>query len=360
MSSFSAKSFTRRQFVHGAALGLAAGAFCRFAPRLSAATAATHRFDPTEPRALVLVHLEGGNDGLNTIVPFHDDEYHRLRPTLALASHELVTLSSTTVAHRAAAPFERLFKDGKLAIIPHVGCASPNSSHFRATEIWQTAAAPDEPLYSGWAGRSLSHLQAESRDVRGFYSSPLMPRIFVREEDRADLSAPSTPFRAPLSDSILDSAAQLAAIGERAAASPATEIYFVSVPGFDTHFHQADRHAARLQSVSSALLALQTRLEQRGVAERVLTLVYSEFGRTAAENSQAGTDHAASGPVFLLGSSARGGLHSPRVSRAEPPVDFRRVLQPLVTQWLNVPASAVFTCDPGGIDLLQPAPNTAS
>lgn len=333
---------SRRQFIGGLGCALAAGAFAGVAPRLLAS--AGNR--TTEPRALILIQLEGGHDGLSTFVPVHDDRYYRLRPNLALARREVIALGETVGLHRAGRGFESLFKDGQLAVVENVGYANQSPSHFRSTEVWHTASEADQVLRAGWLGRCVAQMESASRSVAAFHGGNIAPRVFTREE------GPTCSRRLALG---ADAITQLAGISERVATTAGTELYFVSVPGFDTHFDQREQHAARLHAVSTALQALQQRLKDRGVADRVLTMAFSEFGRSAGENAQGGTDHGSGSPVLLLGASVRGGFYNDRASlvSANPaPLDFRRVQATITDQWLNVPPAAVLGRSFAPLDLI--------
>jgi uncharacterized protein (DUF1501 family) len=317
-----------------------------FAPVLLASGRPRREASGTEPRALILIHLEGGNDGLNTFIPYGDDRYYRLRPNLAVARRDLIVLGESSGLNRAGRGLEALFKDGKLAVVQQVGYAGQSPSHFRSSEVWHTASEAEEVLYSGWVGRCVAQFQAQSRAVAVYHGSRTVPRIFVTEEDRSLAGRPvAGNWRLPLARAGELPGVQLAEVGERAAASAGTEIYFVSIPGFDTHFRQAENHPTRLEAVANALRSLQQRLECRGVAPRVLTVVFSEFGRSFAENAQGGTDHAGAGPMLLLGARVRGGFTKDGAGWPDAdatPLDFRRVLATVAEQWLKVPAPAVF------------------
>ncbi|ATC63556.1 hypothetical protein CMV30_06080 [Nibricoccus aquaticus] len=342
--------FSRRQFVRSAGVGLAALAFQPIFPRVFASSRAPSSPDP---RVLVIIHLQGGHDGLNTCVPFQDDRYYRARPTLALGREDLIRIDDTWALNRAGKPFEALFKDGKMAVVPDASYPQPSDSHYRASEIWHTASAADEVLYSGWVGRCFSHLQAQGRAVRGLYASPARPRIFVREEDRtarANVAAAGGDICGSLNAAGSAPLDALAEIGERAGASADTEIYFVAVPGFDTHARQLETQSARLHALSRALQLFQQRIEQRSIADRVLTMAFSEFGRSATENAQGGTDHGGGSPVFLVGKNVRGGFTPGGNSASH---DFKQILRPIVTDWLGVPVQAVFARDPGRVELLR-------
>ena len=272
-------------------------------------------------------------------MPLRDEDYRRLRPTLALAERNLIYLSDNTALNCAAGAFERLFKDGKLAVVQNAGCAKQSPSHYRSTEIWQTASEVGDVIYAGWGGQCISHLESQGRVVSSSYAGAVSPRVFARE---------NRPL-APAYCAGHDFTEALGFLGERAATTAGPEIHFVSAPGFDTHFRQGDVHAERLHAVSKSLAAFQQRLDQRGVAPRVLTVAFSEFGRSVAENSQGGTDHGGPAPVFLLGPQLAGGLHNEGTGLC----DFRRIVRSVATDWLGVPWSAVFARDPGEAGFLR-------
>jgi uncharacterized protein (DUF1501 family) len=330
---------SRRHFIGQLGTGLAACAFGGLAPRLFAAGG---KRGAGEPRAFILIQLEGGHDGLTTFAPWQDDDYRRQRPSLAVGRSDLISLGADTGLHRAGRGLEPLFKDGRLAVVQNVGLLNQSPSHFRATEIWQTASEADEVLGSGWLGRCATQLQGGSRIVTARYGGR-QPRVLAQEQGGAQ-------FGLPLAQA--DALGQLAEIGECAATSAGAELYFVSVPGFDTHFDQAGRHAARLQAVADALLALQRRLAWRGVDGRVLTMVFSEFGRSPAENAQGGTDHGGGGPVLLLGRPVCGGFHNSAGAPAAGPLDFRRVLATVADRWLQVSPAAVLGRNFEHLDIL--------
>jgi uncharacterized protein (DUF1501 family) len=335
MNAFTSGQYSRRQFIHSVGRGLAVSALSGYVPRLMAGGSNAGGND-AEPRALVLIQLEGGNDGFNTIVPFYDDHYYRLRPTLSIPRRDLVMLNETVALNRTAQALEPLFAEGKLAVVQNVGSAPQSQSHFRSSEIWHTGSEPGEIVYSGWLGRGFSTRRLESRAVACYHGSAAVPRVFATEPGRQGRT-----ISVSLTRSGEDPGHLFAEVGERAALSAATEIYFVSVPGFDTHFDQARVHAARLRGLSEALSALQKRLERRGVDGRVVTMAFSEFGRSLAENRQGGTDHGDGSPVFLMGTPVAGGLYPERLEPTTV-MDFRRVLSSLAADWLRVPAPVIF------------------
>lgn len=341
------------------------------------------------PRVLVLLHLVGGNDGLNTVVPHKAARYRRLRPTLALDAGALVPLSGDLGLHPALRPLAELLRQERLAVVTGVGYPDPDFSHFRATEIWQTAE-PERAPRLGWVGRALD--QSER-------SAPLRAVALAREQPLA-LNA-STPAVASLTDFArfrlpagLERAAQLyarapgragaaaavAEAGERALevaqriarlapeegpfqgplgedlrkalallqADLGLEALHLSFGGFDTHASQARTHGELLGALAQNLAVWQARLEQARLAERVVTVVYSEFGRRAEENASAGTDHGSAGPVFVLGTGLHGGLHGAQPSLDDLEdgnlrftTDFRRLYAALLPRTLGIESAPI-------------------
>lgn len=324
---------SRREFVRGLGAGVAAWSLTRTVPF---ARAAAFGRDP-EPRALVIVQLAGGLDARDVIVPTDSDDYHRARPTLALRAADTLRLDHGLALNRACAAFEPLWAEGTLAILPRVGgVATP--SHHRASERWHTGDV-DVARTSGWLGRAATLLEAQGTPVSCFHGTRFLPRMLRRD------AHPRAPGQA-LKHAGADWPAALAEIGERAGASRTTELYFVTVPGFDTHHAQAAMRGRLLPQACAALGQLQRRLEQRGVAPRVLTLAFSEFGRALPENHQAGTEHEDANAVYLFGRDARRWARDAG-SEPEAPIgwprtiDFRAVCAAVLKDWLHVPPTAI-------------------
>jgi uncharacterized protein (DUF1501 family) len=308
--------------------------------------------DAQAARSLVVVHLAGGNDGLNTVVPVADPAYRRLRPALALSGGETLAIDRGLALHGALSGFKKLYEAGQLAIVQGVGYPSPDFSHFRATEIWE-AGDPGGGA-SGWIGRYLD----ETRERRGLRAVALS-----REQPPLALASSSTPpvtigdpddFRPPASaDRIramyaayareasarrevgeagletLEAAAKISGLGggsgggyppgglgadlrrtaELLASGVGVEVVHLSFGGFDTHVNQPGKHRQLLAQLGNAFAAFQQDLARRGLSKRVASLVFSEFGRRPAENFGGGTDHGSAGPVFVIADGVRGGLH---------------------------------------------------
>ncbi len=379
---------TRRQFlVNGARISAAL-------PFASGLSFGASRDNDT---VLVVLQLSGGNDGLNTVVPHRQDAYFRLRPTLSIARGDLVALDDEHGLHPSLGGIGRLFDDGRVAVVHGVGYPEPNRSHFRSMEIWHTADPIDAPTGVGWMGRLSDQLARRTvgalpalhigdgelplalyardsfaptvRDASGFElrgsAAFRARRDALLRDDRAAgeltaflRSAASTSYRAAAR---MEQAAarhsgteypgyalaqRLRLVAQLVSGGFDTRLFHVELGGFDTHARQAPAHTDLLRELSESVAAFQRDLTTSGVAKRVLTLVFSEFGRRAAENGSRGTDHGAAAPVLLIGDGVRGGLHgrAPDLARLEEgdvpfSTDFRSVYTTLERDWLGLEPS---------------------
>jgi uncharacterized protein (DUF1501 family) len=394
---------TRRQFLmHSAAVYSALGMAPSFlAQAAGEAARAIEGFE--DDRVLVVVQLGGGNDGLNTVVPHNNDLYYRLRPTLGLKKDRLLRLDDDFGLNRSMEGLLRLYDEGKAAIIHGVGYPNPDRSHFRSMEIWHTASDADEYLGHGWIGRyfdnccngrprpqagvALGNERPQAFEGRkGLGISTADPRRFGwiagEAADNADhfarLNAPALPAKnasldflrhttqnAVRSSTEVQAAAERGGVGALVGGKKAgadqlsmvaglirgglsTRIYYVSVSGFDTHSGQLARQDRLLALVGESLLNFQRQLEHDGTADRVVTMVFSEFGRRVAENGSGGTDHGTAAPLFLIGSNIRPGMHGrmPALDDLDAgdlkyTTDFRAVYATLLERWLNADSTAV-------------------
>ena len=247
-------------------------------------------------QALVIVDLDGGNDGLNTVIPIADPLYRALRPSLALTKDRVLTLDARTALHPSLLPLMRAWQANELAIVQGVGYAAPNRSHFRSRQIWDTASDADEYRSDDW----LAHVSASEPHT---------------------LDDASMPFVASC-----DAAARLIAM--RGAA-----VMRLTLHGFDTHENQARRHASLLARLAEGLALLRARLIASGDWSRTLVMTRSDFGRSARENAAGGTEHGSGAPHFLMGGNVRGGLFGapPRLDELDGAgglsvgIDFRRL-----------------------------------
>jgi uncharacterized protein (DUF1501 family) len=365
---------------------------------------------PANERILVVVELSGANDGLNTVVPFGDDAYYRARPKLGLPAKSLRKIDDHFGFPVRMAGFERLYKDGHMAIVQGVGYEHPSFSHFSSMAYWHTGAPNSGDAY-GWLGRLadavdpsdsgefLVNIQSgQSLAVRAEHHVPLVfddPAQFARggfHDEQAvlrTLAPGSEPrnateeflfavarsaqtaeqrvheacasYRSPVDYGLarfgLDRVAALIAAGF------GTRIFYVSYPrnAFDTHVYQADTHARLLTYVSDHISAFMLDMKRLGRADDVTMMVFSEFGRRVGENANLGTDHGTAGPVFVIGAPVRGGMYGEMPSLTDLDdgnlrytTDFRRVYTTLITQWMGqADAGAVLRQPFASFDMLS-------
>jgi uncharacterized protein (DUF1501 family) len=319
-------------------------------------------------KILVVVQLSGGNDGINTVVPYHDDRYIKARPSLAQGEGAILKIGNDLGLHPSLRGFEKLLEARQLAIVQGVGYPNPNRSHFESMDIWHTCHT-DLPVTrsdrtTGWLGRSLDarraagqsdsalalHLGQEVQPLALAGREVQCPSIRSLDQFRLDIAG--DPARRQLIESTIqpartldndllkfvsarstgalevsrriESAGQkyktdvaypqsglaekMKQIARLIDAGLGTRIYYVALDGFDTHSDQAGAHAALLEQVGGALAAFAEDLAKHGHLDRVATLVFSEFGRRVQENASRGTDHGAAAPVFVVGSKVRSGL----------------------------------------------------
>ncbi|MBI4879791.1 MAG: DUF1501 domain-containing protein [Planctomycetes bacterium] len=292
-------------------------------------------------RALVLLELCGGNDGLNTVVPYADDAYYRARGALAVPSREVLALDDRTGLHPELAGVKRLFDEGMVAIIEGVGYPGAERSHILSAEVWHGARPAGARATTGWIGRFLDGLEDEGGAPRAVAMQGTRVPLALAGEKRRAAALGLPPDTRP-EDCLARAAAHLAG-------APGLRAVHVSMAGFDTHSCQARRHAFLLRELDQALCAFFATLKERGLLERVLLFVYSEFGRRLPVNASGGTEHGAANPVLVLGARVAGGLHGARPRLADAAedgalavtTDFRSVYATLLERWFRVPAAPI-------------------
>ncbi|GAB4168685.1 MAG: DUF1501 domain-containing protein [Terrimicrobiaceae bacterium] len=369
--------FTRRHFLRTSLLGGAAAwsvpAFLE-STFLSLDAAAADSLLPTptgkDHSILVILQLAGGNDGLNTVVPFADDAYRAARPKLAIASRDVLKINDATGLHPSLAGLRGLYDDGHLAVIQGVGYPNPNRSHFRSTDIWQTASDADVVESHGWVGRyfdaccsgedpevgiaisrqeplafsgknrqglafqspgglefrndmepagmqEVTESAGGSIDMLPGSSASASPADFLRRvalnatmssDKIRDVTSRFHPT-APFPKNRLGSSLEL--VSRLIAGSMPTRVYYVSQGGYDTHSNQSGSHSRLLAELDAALTAFTNEMKAQGNLDRVLLMTFSEFGRRVAENASGGTDHGAAAPLFVIGGSTQAGIHGP-------------------------------------------------
>lgn len=346
-------------------------------------------------RILVLIQLAGGNDGLNTFVPFQNDEYHKARPGIGLGAEAVLKLDDELGLHPSLTGFRKLWDAGRLAIVDGVGYPHPDRSHFRSMDIWHSAQPDSIDPRTGWIGRVLDNAAQSGQPLEaagiGIAKAPLAmtgrqtasPTIQRLEEFRllepaalgfvpsdatsgdGDLGylqqtaittlasaerLKSLPGKASSSSGYPTTGlgGHLHLVGQMIAAELPTRVFFVSLDGFDTHAQQAPGHAALLAELSGAVAAFVTDLDERGLSDRVLIAGFSEFGRRVKENGSLGTDHGAAASLFAITPAGRGGRYGRMPSLTDLDdgdlkftTDFRRVYATLLERWLGVPSEPV-------------------
>jgi len=325
-----------------------------------------------EERAVVIIQLTGGNDALNTVIPFEDPAYHRARPTLRSVTDKAKPVSDSLALHSAFAPCEELLKDKVLTILQGVGYPNSSRDHGQALRDWQTAVPGDPMERAGWVGRACDHLAFETFALAPavFVGTMQLPLTLVgtrsivptirRVEDLipgiSAFSSASTTERTGSSSSgrkntpnprgLREFLQRTAAAADQAANRVAKVLEKRAIPpvalryelqrrleviatiiearvgiqffytdlggpepgGFDTHANQADNHAALLTELAWGLAHFHRRTEASGLSQAVLVMTFSEFGRTLHENGRRGTDHGAATCLFLLGGGLKGGI----------------------------------------------------
>ncbi len=316
---------------------------------------------------LVVIQLSGGNDGLNTVVPYHDERYHAARPKLGIAAADVLKCNDQAGFHPSLSGVRELLDDGRLTVVQGVGYDNPNRSHFESMDIWHTCRRKEESRPDGWLGRYLDaaagtpttknqggdapalHLGREEqpfavasqsirvptvRDIAEFElrgrdrqslrdllsrpgagaSTPNDLLDFLQSSTTAAMAASDRVTRASLnylSDVTYPASGlgqKLRVVAQLIDAGLSTKVYYVVLDGFDTHSQQPGAHAVLLKEWSDAMTTLIRDLEAHGHADRVCVMTFSEFGRRVAENASDGTDHGAAGPMFLAGGGLKGGM----------------------------------------------------
>jgi uncharacterized protein (DUF1501 family) len=347
-------------------------------------------------KRLVLFRLHGGNDGLNTLVPYRDPLYRKLRPTLAQPLDKLLPVSDELALHPRLTEFMKMFQAGEVSIVQDVGYPDPNLSHFESAAIWDSGDPKEstQPA-AGWWGkvaiRNRAAFDASRFDAAAvtfdrntaFGSGQGVPVLWVDRDAvatleakgakrvRAALASPRTT-RA-IADMINDGIDMRARFAKRLRGiSPpewesfeepfdlqakltewflshgvATPLVRVSQDGFDTHALQLARHDELLKAFDSGLARLKQGLKAAGVWNDTVIMVHSEFGRRPAENGYGGTDHGTAGPVFLIGGKVGGGIHGQRALLSDLDregnlkftTDLRAVYSTLVTNLWELPGN---------------------
>jgi len=387
---FSFSQATRRDLLRAGMYGIGMTAGAALPMRLFGQAVAKQA--QAEGKILVVLELSGGNDGLNTLVPYGDDAYYKHRPMLGIPRKEVRPIDDHFGFSRGMAGFERLYKNGKMAIVHGCGYENPSFSHFTSMAYWHTAA-PNSGEEYGWVGRTADAMAPsapsnfivnidarQSLAVRSHRHVPVVfddPNKFTREvffDERktadfvpaaAEAVNPSRRFLLETAQSAKNASAlvqeawskyhspvdygvvslDLPKVAALIDAGMPTRLYYTAYRNnaFDTHVFQNDVHRRLLTYVSDSVAAFMQDLERIKRADDVVLMIFSEFGRRVPENVNLGTDHGTANMMFVVGSQVKGGHYSkpPSLTALDAgdnlvyTTDFRRVYATMISGWLG-------------------------
>ncbi|HUZ78217.1 MAG TPA: DUF1501 domain-containing protein [Chloroflexota bacterium] len=346
---------------------LPAASFAASAPSAASvlASAAPASAAQNQPKSLVVVQLAGGNDGLATVLPYHDPSLVSNRPSLAFGADQVVALNDTVALHPNLKALKPLYDQGKLAVIQGVGYPNPNRSHFEAMDIWATAS-PDKPMTTGWLGRYLDAANLatsnpfnavnvgsatpfalktqkvavpsiQSAEAFTLRANPRQPQdtqalmaafnaIYQRGPGgvpyygvvdgveantvaaAASLKDLATKYHSSVNYPQTALGKSLQQVAELMTGGFGTRVFYASTGGFDTHAGEKPQHDRLMSELADAVAAFYQDLQQHGLSQNTVLMTWSEFGRRVKENGSGGTDHGTAAPMFVLGDAVKGGV----------------------------------------------------
>ncbi|TXH24231.1 MAG: DUF1501 domain-containing protein [Cyclobacteriaceae bacterium] len=386
---------TRRQFLKKSALATAG---TMLLPGFLKSLEANPFALPEGQKILVVIQLSGGNDGLNTIVPYTNDLYYKFRPQLALTKASVLQASDSLGFHPSLAKLNELYDKGYLAVINNVGYPNPDRSHFRSMDIWHTASDSNEYLNTGWIGRyldssckncNIAHQAVEIDDmlslalkgenIKGMavknpkklytvlhnnYFQKISKNTSDTGEAALNYLYKTLAEASSSADYIYDKskiytsgtvypnsefAGQLKTVAELINSGIETKVYYVSLSGFDTHVRQQPQHVRLLNTYADAVNAFVSDLEKNNRFQDVLVMTFSEFGRRVSQNASGGTDHGTANNLFVIGKNLKqkGFINgTPDLSKLDQgdlihEIDFRSVYATLLNRWLNTNSPSI-------------------
>lgn len=348
-------------------------------------------------RNLVIIQWSGGNDGLNTVVPYHNDIYYKNRPTLAISKKEVLKLNDELGLNPQMTGLKSLYDEGLVSIINNVGYPNPDRSHFRSMDIWHTASDSSEYWTTGWLGRYIdeackncdAHAAVEIDDslvlaLKGYEKSgfavsnptqlkqtvrnPFLEKIahhhdheheenveylyktLIDTQASADYLANQIRiYKSKIKYPLTPIANDLKKIAQLIVANTDTKIYYVNIGGFDTHVFQKNQQNRLLKQYSEAINTFVKDLKQNQKLDDTLIMTFSEFGRRVKQNASQGTDHGKANNVYFIG----GKLDKPGIFNENPnlsnldngdliySIDFRKIYASILKDWLDVSSIAV-------------------
>ena len=350
-------------------------------------------FVADEYRNLVIIQLSGGNDGLNTVIPFENDIYYNARKTIAIPKNNVLKLSTDLGFHPSMSGLQSLYKDGLMCVINNVGYPNPNRSHFRSMDIWQSATDANEYKNTGWIGRYLDSSCNECNHPYLALELDQTLSLALKGETRKGIAVNNPqqlynetrePFFKQLKDLAPDNdhdnvaylyktiaetyasaeyifetsktyknnfeypknnlAKQLKEIATFIGSGLNTRVYYASMGGFDTHVGQLNRQEKLLKDFSEGVTAFIQNLQSLNKLNDTTVMVFSEFGRRVNQNASNGTDHGTANNVFILGSALKQkGFYNaaPDLSNLDEgdikyQIDFRNIYATLLNNWLKI------------------------
>lgn len=387
---------SRREFLRSGLFGMGIGAIVPTVFGETSFSLAAQALDSGREahpeRILVVVELNGGNDGLDTVIPWNNDAYRKARPTLATSKDAILKANDGYGFHPSLGGLKKLWDDSLVAVIHGCGYPNPDRSHFTSMEYWHTAT-PHQPQTTGWVGRFadafwpqaqantiVNITPTQSLAVQAVRHSPVVfnnPEEFRRAGDQLQAGAylqliaqretgnVTLDFLSAVSKNASDSslrvretvkkyqtpvpygstplAQDLRKVAALIESRFPTRVYYVSLAGFDTHASQQAGRFYLLTGLGEALRAFHEDVRRIKRDQEVAVMMFSEFGRRVEENASAGTDHGTAGPMFVLGSRVKPGFYGQHPSLTDldqngdlkMTMDFRRVYATMIKEWMG-------------------------
>ncbi|MEL6133729.1 MAG: DUF1501 domain-containing protein [Bacteroidota bacterium] len=373
-----------------------------FVQKLSAQPHGTHG------KKLVIIQLSGGNDGLNTIVPFEDDRYYQARPSLGIDKKEVLKLTDLQGMNPAMKALREVYDQGYMSILNSVGYPNPDRSHFRSMDIWQTGSSANDHWDTGWLGRYLDHackgndphkimeidgtlsLAMKGENMKGIaiqdpkklrqaMKDPWFTHLLEGQKGavQSDLDylyktmtetyssvdyiyEKSRVFQSKMAYPQSPLAKKLKMVAELICSGIETSVFYVSFTGFDTHVRQAHTHTRLLTQYSEAVSTFLQDLESHDQLDHTLVMTFSEFGRRVDQNASGGTDHGKANNLFLMGGKLQtAGIfnEAPDLAKLDEGdvsyrIDFRQVYATLLDRWLETSSQKILHAEMPQLNLI--------
>jgi uncharacterized protein (DUF1501 family) len=360
-------------------------------------------------KKLVIIQLTGGNDGLNTIIPYRNDWYYKNRPSIGVESSQVLKLTDDLGFHKSLQPLQKLYDQGYLSIINNVGYPNPDRSHFRSTDIWHTASASNQYWQNGWIGRFLdAHANAShgaievneslslllkgakhngiaTTDARRLFrlaQEPYFKNVVAHHKDqhlsehnlgylyKTMINAESSAkyiyektrlYSGQASYPDTGFAKQLKTIGQFINSGLDTKVYYASLSGFDTHANQNQKQSRLLSQYSEGIAAFVKDLKSQDSFKDTLILTFSEFGRRVKQNAANGTDHGSANNVFVIGEHLKtSGFYNQLASLEDLDangdlkfeIDFRTIYATILKRWMYVNDEVILNAKFSALNLI--------